>query len=1018
MISSILWRWALARALSVGSTLLSVNFLNRALAGLLVFGFSVQGFAAPKVSGEDEFAFRFETQKPEDSFANGVLPSALERMANQRHELRSESIRIREAQDAVNRGLPVAIVDTGMDLAHPDLVPRIRFRFQDERVNGAGLDVMGGDSFASANLVSPRLFAFGAKDIVDGKIVDPPENPLGLLEELNLTFVDRFIAAIKTHPVLKDSMFAKKLNRNNFTLLGAHLFLANNDFDRMRYEAFKTAGLLLNDSIRTRLTGANYRGKIHPLDLHYVVDQEWRLDPETGLPFMPTINESPYSRALLKIEHSDLFYQLLVQEFNEFSKTSGYGPALGNFLRYVSPREFPIDLAPKTKMNVSLKYLAKARYYHALGAQSVDPMVETLRMLEWFFVLVNAKAGNISNGPIDVSKESLSSSMGMILEIYKVFMDYFESFPMKSAYEERMLRKIKAKFPTLSNLMTWYFFDRMGDTTRNLVGSGVPILPRSDATYRRLLHRTAHPYLSSEPPSSHGTHVAGITAAQDPKITIEPIRIGLGPLAVNHSEVANLSAKFRTEFLAFLTDPVVFRAVASELSDHIAELRLNDESLANRARVAQILMRGFEERIRITTEFAPSFFTFLTEITAAIKHIGDQRITVANMSLGGSYDDRAFRPSTERGGRPELERDIDNLYAKMLTEYRKFAIAKAITEYAPNTLFVMAAGNDGSWIDGSAKVSMPVELTSRYMEAFERPAANEVMLNNQVHNVLAVGSLSPRNNLSSYSNFLLNDKTPMVFIQGEHILSPVRSVDPSAVVQALNDRLPELLYFAELVPTDRRFVDFWSQVYKGLGSSMDPSSEDDIKEAEQLFKVAQRILASASNGVGLHLFTRFPENRARMSGTSMAAPAIAGLVAKRLIARAEREGVPLNEVYGRPHFTPPEVIAELIASGEKVNIGSNVTVTRIGGDEVYARSGEGDLLDRFLEKSISSPDDFFNNFLAPLLPKSLLAELGPSNSGVTITDPNQGPLMRLVPPRLTMGSQAFGCEPSFLRALR
>jgi subtilisin family serine protease len=950
-----------------------------------------------------------ESQKPEDSFADGKLPRSLERMANQFHELISLVPAILANSAKINETVPVAVIDTGVDLAHPDLVGQLRYQLADGKIVGSGLDAMGSDNFASPNLVSPRLFAFGAKNIVDGKILGPLENPIEHLNELNDAFVKQFLASLAAHPVLKKSLFARKLNSKNFTLLGAYLFLENNAFDKMRYEAFKSAGLLLNETIRKRLPKATFQDKIHPLDLHYVVDQEWKLDPQNGLPFLPTINESPYARALLKVEHAEHFYNLLVQKFKQFAQNSGFQKSLQMFANYVVPREFSVLTSATSRINSLLHYLVSAQYYHSNGAQAVDPMVDTLKLLEQYVVMVNSRSGRVHANPLTIRKDKLADAMMVILNIQKMYYQMMSQFPAKSAVEERLVTKMLSKFDSVASLISWYFYDRTEVANSVSNDPGVPLLPGWDPKYRKLIHRTMHPYLGQVQPGTHGTHVAGIVAVQDPNISIEPVRVGLGPIAANPVEVDRLSQHFRKDFKRFLANPVIFRALASELSDHADELGLKDETIENRTKVAEYIGQVLESQINIIQQNSPSYFTFIGEIKRAIRHVGASKIPVVNLSLGSGFNDRLRRAAVQRGGRPDLVRDIESLFFRLLDEYKKQLIAYEIKKSAPDSIFVIAAGNSGAWIDSEAKGASPAELSSSFLARFEKPELGEVVVNNTLDNVIAVGSWSSKDRPSSYSNLLLGSRTPLVFIEGEHVLSAVRSVDPTSITQAIDERLPELGMIGAIGPTDRRFAQFWEGIYKGMGISINLKSEEDLREAEQFFKLSQRILNEAVNGLGLHLFTQFPDYRARLSGTSMAAPAVAGLIAKHIVEKAKDRNVKLSDVYGHVEFSPRAIIKEIIARSQKTTVAGNIQVSKLHGERFFDRTPVRESLDGFLDAAISDPTEFWEKNVKKLLPEQLI-EFSDPTSHVDITDGRLGPLVNL--PGVKAASKP-GCDIHF-----
>src|SRR5690606_2925794 len=147
-------------------------------------------------------------------------------------------------------------------------------------------------------------------------------------------------------------------------------------------------------------------------------------------------------------------------------------------------------------------------------------------------------------------------------------------------------------------------------------------------------------------------------------------------------------------------------------------------------------------------------YLFFEEIIEAIEYIGEKRIKLANMSLG---------TKVERGISDGDEADINEVFSILDFEYMKYKIDASIKALASKTLFIIAAGNDGNWIDGQTRSALPCDISSPYLK--EVPNGSSLP-NNQIDNVLCVGSIGPKGDLSPFTNILLTD-TPMIFAIGE-----------------------------------------------------------------------------------------------------------------------------------------------------------------------------------------------------------------------------------------------------------
>ncbi len=132
---------------------------------------------------------------------------------------------------------------------------------------------------------------------------------------------------------------------------------------------------------------------------------------------------------------------------------------------------------------------------------------------------------------------------------------------------------------------------------------------------------------------------------------------------------------------------------------------------------------------------------FMENLLAAMNQAGQDGVRVANMSLGMAIT----RPKP--GTKDE----------KTLEEYKKLlAYLAQVRETAlkyPNTLYVIAAGNDGGWLDGKNRRELPC--------------------NSETANVLCVGALSTDGEPTTFTNIVLADKVDVVYAVGEDVLSTV-----------------------------------------------------------------------------------------------------------------------------------------------------------------------------------------------------------------------------------------------------
>lgn len=164
-----------------------------------------------------------ETQKSRENFDQGYSSKEITKLANQELELRGEAQKIieRTEHDRAEFTLPVAIIDNGVDVAHPDLVNRFMYETKNGVVTGVGRDFMGDDNIASSALINPELFAITAAKVNNGLIVLGTRNPFEFLLKQNQLFTKHFLAAFKADPVLQNSLFAK-LDADSFNVFGLY----------------------------------------------------------------------------------------------------------------------------------------------------------------------------------------------------------------------------------------------------------------------------------------------------------------------------------------------------------------------------------------------------------------------------------------------------------------------------------------------------------------------------------------------------------------------------------------------------------------------------------------------------------------------------------------------------------------------------------------------------------------------------------------------------------------------------
>src|SRR5690606_23894839 len=103
---------------------------------------------------------------------------------------------------------------------------RVRYQWKDGAIQGAGFDILGQDSWAHPNLVDASLFAFGAKEVIEGRISEPAADPVVALREVNKKFQAQLKIEIQKSAEFKKSIFANLVNEKSLGVVGARVAAA------------------------------------------------------------------------------------------------------------------------------------------------------------------------------------------------------------------------------------------------------------------------------------------------------------------------------------------------------------------------------------------------------------------------------------------------------------------------------------------------------------------------------------------------------------------------------------------------------------------------------------------------------------------------------------------------------------------------------------------------------------------------------------------------------------------------
>jgi subtilisin family serine protease len=840
-----------------------------------------------------------ENQKAVDVVQDGGLPATIFGFAN---PMPSEaSVNAYVGRD-LNAELKVAVIDLGVDYNHPALSGKIALDILDNKVVSVGRDVMGDDAFAHPNLINPSLFAFGAKDVVDGLIIEPTADPIGAIDALNAKFMAQLTAAVQAHPVLKDSLF-KNINEKSMSVLGAYSLIKVSPLDQSSYESAKKGEYLTNAKQREKAQEARIKADEEP-ELRFMLDRPWLISSTKGYPTFDAEFES--ARSLWFIEDADLFFNLLVSEFATFDAAENFSAKVGTYLKYQNARESANSQDAKQNLEAVLTEL-QTTWYKLKSNFEADNLVTKFAQSFCSRMVSNEAYKSLRDDSIDASQKDLiiENEMNRLFNIgseaNQIIADNRDTFGISES-NESILRQ--ASYPGYKTSALNFI--------QNLGGFKVfdcsDFRPKNDlqADYVKFQTTYRHPYLSQESASaSHGTHVSGIIASQSKDISIVPVRVTTQSALTTPAQREAMKIQFKQDFSAWLMDPVVFKGIQDKFAPF--KFEATDPAVATDSkRYVEAVLSVFASKIDEVAEESPLDLIFINDIVKAIEYVGQQKIKVANVSLGTSFASAPASdvPATDRS-------NVSSLFNFLRFEYSKTVVATALKKNAENTLFVIAAGNDGSWVDGKSRSALPCDLSSPYFQKFE--SSGQALPNNKIDNILCVGSIGPKDELSSFTNLTITD-VPFVLSYGEAILSSIRTGDCQGNAEEF--ALKEGKGFRYPNFNDNPVSD---ALYEKLGL-IDPASAD-----ENQHRFAARIVATAldkfvptfnymRNAASCYEESKFVGH---MSGTSMATPAVAGYVGKKLAEELRARSLKEQDIWANPDFSPKAIVQRMFADAPK-----------------------------------------------------------------------------------------------------
>lgn len=857
-------------------------------------------------------ACRESNQNPKDVFYSGKLPPLLQKYKNEQWLLQRKTREIEKLveRNAKQERLVVAVIDNGLDVFHPEIFPYLNWRKDEDGKIRLGYEPMTGSYLANANLIDPAIFAFGAQEIRKGKIYGEVAQPLDLLEKMQTRFAEILLPAIASSKILRDSHF-RKITDKNFSFLAALSLLEINWNEALQsYKDSKKEGLLIpSKSIRINQLDPYVRSIPEYLEqVQRIYQSKWAAT-ESGHP--NDINQ------FWQIEHADHFHRVLARVIDQLDQELEVRKALRNYLlftRYSSQSKHQqANLAADISFENIPTRLKYALSYRLFGANAMDLDRSILQDHYWRAMTEKLLTHPSASLPLRVNGTEIIEFMER--GVRRLEMVLANSKHRGQDLDERVYQKESqqtlAQVKAVRDSVKELFVDLSAERLEESLDLSREFRPRSRSERLELLRRYHPFYLRSNASVSHGTHVSGaILQGNHQRVLLEPVRPLTFSMDTSYEKQMELAEGVMQELESFFRHPVVLRGTK-------ALLRQRGLNFSNRKEVfiAELMKFLRREALRVAKEDAMEFL-FIDQVVESIRYTGEQKILLANISLGSDFSKASDQKSLDKTHPSEI---FEFLYF----EFAKYKIAKTLIDYAPHTLFFVAAGNGGDWVDGHSKSALPFDLTSTYFRKFE--TENEKMPNHIHRNVIGVLATDRHRFLSSFTNFPIHRGTPVVSALGEAVLSSVKRGDPDLSTYllgkyikssdmetnlALSDAKKREILKASL--SDKEFAAFERHL-----QLVPPYEQSDF--LNELLFAQEGLHSSRSYYLVRQSSMRKPIDYAYYDGTSMATPNALQASIRIIEKKAKAEGLGLNQLYGRDGYLPGQLIDLILSQAERLN---------------------------------------------------------------------------------------------------
>ncbi|QLY23845.1 S8 family serine peptidase [Bdellovibrio sp. KM01] len=547
-----------------------------------------------------------------------------------------------------------------------------------------------------------------------------------------------------------------------------------------------------------------------------------------------------------RMEHGKRFYEAMKEALEVTDQKTGLNKNIANLVTYLKIQQaqaaLPVDRGD------AIRTLDPAFNMVLWGADAFDPLTQLERKI---------KASDRWNDktPVEVVESIISENKPRYEQLLKdLSLKKDEREAVRNAIKN--IEKLRPLAQTLQNIQ-----------------KDPEAYKKMKSDLRRYVIRTQHPYLAPDSNSnSHATHVSGVIAHQNEDIRIVPLRVTTGPIGLSPARQKMITDQYISEFHNWIQLPIV-----AELMNVISKEYSGMKMTPKRA---ESILRDYLQTTKGTLDAV-----FINDVVKAVEAAGAEQLKLANVSLGTTFKKDH-----------NLDKKHESMVNDLFSEFVRYKIGQTMNEKAPGTLFVVATGNDGGWLDGVTKAGFPVGITStRFLEISQRKGFKDTP-NNAVKNILAVGSVNVNGTLTAFTNILIDPKVPQIFSTGEEIYSSVPAKSSEATLNMVSGQFKGVAEAQSLV----------GKTFENL------EIMEKIKAQANAFETTSMI-DSLQQSIALKIHLDAPLGRQNMSGTSMATPTVTGILANYLVKKMEKERISSKDAYLHPSMMPEQVVKDVMA---------------------------------------------------------------------------------------------------------